>query len=148
MATHIVLPAGFGYALAALISAVWVVVWQVMVVNGHRERAGIKHPQLYAEKAEVSVSREAFKFNCAQRAHQSTLEQMPSIIVTTLISALRYPNVAAIACGAWTVSRVLYTFGYTSEAPEKRNTYGGLLGLLSFMTLLLSSTYTASQLVK
>ncbi|KAI6106702.1 hypothetical protein EV401DRAFT_2007703, partial [Pisolithus croceorrhizus] len=80
-------------------------------------------------------------------AHQGTLEQMPSIIVITLISALRHPNLAAIACGAWTVSRVLYTIGYTSEAPEKRNTYGGLLDLLSFLTLLLSSTYTASQLV-
>ncbi|KAI6159331.1 hypothetical protein EDD17DRAFT_1702414 [Pisolithus thermaeus] len=148
MVTHIVLPAGFGYVLAALISAVWVIVWQIIVVNGHRERAGIKHPQHYAEKAEVSVSREAYKFNCAQRAHQGTLEQMPSIIVITLISALRHPNLAAIACGAWTVSRVLYTIGYTSEAPEKRNTYGGLLGLLSFLTLLLSSTYTASQLVK
>lgn len=43
----------------------------------------------------------------------------PSVVDRTLISALRYPNVAAIACGAWTVGRILYTFGYTSEAPEK-----------------------------
>lgn len=96
----------------------------------------------------------------------------PSVVDRTLISALRYPNVAAIACGAWTVGRILYTFGYTSEAPEKVSErhavcVGGPLGLLSFMSkwqnllgsvmanpagwyvaLLLSSTYTASQLVK
>jgi len=55
-----------------------------------------------------------------QRAHQNTLENVPIIVLTTLISAFRYPIPAAAACGLWSVSRIMYTLRYGSGDPKKR----------------------------
>ncbi|KIJ09630.1 hypothetical protein PAXINDRAFT_17283 [Paxillus involutus ATCC 200175] len=148
MSNSIVLPAGSAYVGAALVSTVWVIVGQAIVVARHRGKSGIKYPQLYAEKAEAQASRAAHLFNCAQRAHQNTLEHMPLILVTTLMTAVKYPLLAATACAFWSFTRVLYTVGYTTGDPAKRNTRGGILGEIPLFGLILGSTYTAYQLVQ
>ncbi|KIJ66631.1 hypothetical protein HYDPIDRAFT_174655 [Hydnomerulius pinastri MD-312] len=148
MSTPIVLPAGFGYVGAALVSTVWVMAWQMILVGRHRKRSGVNYPQLYAEKAEAAASKEAYLFNCAQRAHQNTLEHMPIILVTTLVTAVKYPVLAAAACGFWSLSRILYTIGYTTGDPAKRNTRGGILGEIPLFGLFFGSTYTAYQLIQ
>ncbi|KAG1859783.1 hypothetical protein F4604DRAFT_1150667 [Suillus subluteus] len=148
MSSSIVLPPGFGYVAAGLVSTAWVLGWQMLVVGKHRTKSGIKYPQLYAEKAEADASKEAFLFNCAQRAHQNTLEHMPIIVVTTLVTAMKYPVFAGYGCGLWALSRVLYTLGYTTGDPAKRNTRGGILGELPVFGLFLGSTYTAFDLIR
>ncbi|KAG0697748.1 hypothetical protein DFH29DRAFT_944901 [Suillus ampliporus] len=148
MSSPIVLPAGFGYVAAGLVSTAWVLGWQMIVVGSHRKKSGVKYPQLYAEKAEANASKAALLFNCAQRAHQNTLEHMPLIIVSTLVTALKHPVLAGYACGFWALSRVLYTLGYTTGDPVKRNTRGGILGELPLFGLLLGSTYTAFDLLR
>ncbi|KAI0275333.1 hypothetical protein BC834DRAFT_852344 [Gloeopeniophorella convolvens] len=90
---------------------------------------------MYAEKAEQDASRDALIFNCKQRAHQNTLENTPTIILTTLISAVQYPKYAAVACGLWNLGRVLYTLGYATGEPKKRSrgnipSYLAALGLV------------------
>ncbi|KAG2364813.1 hypothetical protein BDR07DRAFT_1400743 [Suillus spraguei] len=148
MSSSIILPPGFGYVAAGLVSTAWVLGWQALVVGSHRKKSGIKYPQLYAEKAEADASKEAFLFNCAQRAHQNTIEHMPLIIVTTLVTAMKYPVFAGYASGLWALSRVLYTVGYTTGDPVKRNTRGGILGEVPLFGLLLGSTYAAFDLVR
>ncbi|KAG1742681.1 uncharacterized protein EDB91DRAFT_1127474 [Suillus paluster] len=147
MSSPIILPPGFAYVAAGLVSTAWVLGWQALVVGRHRTKSGIKYPQLYAEKAEADASKAALLFNCAQRAHQNTIEHMPLIIVTTLVTALKHPVLAGYACGFWALSRVLYTLGYTTGDPVKRNTRGGILGELSVFGLLFGSTYTAYELL-
>ena len=70
----------------------------------------------------------------------------------TLVSGVKYPNLAASACAFWVVSRVLYTIGYTTGDAAKvrcssrdmnfgwhsrilgqRNRLGGILGELPFL---------------
>ncbi|KAF8993417.1 hypothetical protein BDQ17DRAFT_1401638 [Cyathus striatus] len=145
--TTIVIPEGFTYVGASLMSTVFLLVGQSLVVSKYRKRAGIKYPQMYAEVADTKASKDALIFNCAQRAHQNTLENIPSIYVTTIIAGLRYPLYAALTCAAFTVSRIIYTRGYVSGDPAKR---AGLAYRLSSIALLGSvgiATYTAGEWV-
>lgn len=137
----ITLPENFEYVTAGLVSTVWVLLYQTMTVSKHRKAAGVKYPQAYADKAEAEASLAAKKFNCAQRAHQNTLESIPPLYVSALITALKYPIPAAVGLGLWSVSRIAYTAGYTSGDPAKRNTRGAWLGSLSTFGFLLTSTY-------
>ncbi|OAX37877.1 membrane-associated proteins in eicosanoid and glutathione metabolism [Rhizopogon vinicolor AM-OR11-026] len=148
MPSSITLPPGYGYVAAGFVCTAWVLGWQALVVGSHRTKSGIKYPQLYAEKAEAAASKEALLFNCAQRSHQNTIEHMPLIILTTLVTAMKYPVFAGYACGFWALSRVLYTLGYTTGDPVKRNTRGGILGEIPLVGLLLGSTYTAFDLLR
>ena len=56
-------------------------------------------------------------------AHQNTLESLPTVLASTLITGVKYPRVAASLCGVWTVCRVLYTIGYSSGNPKKVHIY-------------------------
>lgn len=49
---------------------------------------------------------------------------------STVITAIKYPVVAAALCGLWSFSRVLYTLGYIID-PKKRNR--GAFGLVSVL---------------
>ncbi|KAJ6481757.1 hypothetical protein C8R45DRAFT_1002945, partial [Mycena sanguinolenta] len=77
--TSIVVPAGTSYVAASLLSSVFLLTWQGIKVGGARKAANIAYPRLYAEKAEMDASPAALKFNCVQRAHANTLENVPSI---------------------------------------------------------------------
>ncbi|ETW87083.1 MAPEG family [Heterobasidion irregulare TC 32-1] len=131
----IILPEGTSYVAAGLLSTTILLAWQSIVVSKARKSAKIEYPRLYAEKAEQDASIDALKFNCAQRAHQNTLENMPIILTTSLVTALSYPKLAGVACGCWSVARVLYTSGYATGDPKKRQRGGWgsliLLGLLA-----------------
>ncbi|GJE87311.1 membrane-associated proteins in eicosanoid and glutathione metabolism [Phanerochaete sordida] len=145
----IVLPEGFQYTTAAVVSTFWLTFYQTIRVSRARKAAKIDYPQAYAEKAEAAASKEAQIFNCAQRAHQNTLEWLPQIIGSTFIVGLKYPYLAAAVCGTWTAARFLYTIGYASGDPKKRNLFGaGYVNGLTMLTFVLgASSYTAYQLV-
>lgn len=132
------LPAGFSWVVASLFSIVPVLQWQGSLVVKARKKAGIQYPQLYAEKVEQEASKDAMIFNCAQRAHQNTLENVPALVLSTAISAIHYPIYAAVGCGIWSFGRILYTMGYSTGDPRRRNVGSvaslgvqGLLGLLA-----------------
>ncbi|KAJ7248641.1 hypothetical protein B0H12DRAFT_1123556 [Mycena haematopus] len=141
-------PEGFSYVAASLLSSVFLLTWQTMQVGGARKASGIEYPRLYAEKAEMDASPSAVKFNCVQRAHANTLENIPSIYLMTILVAMKSPVVAAAALGSWVVSRVVYTLGYSTGNPANRN---GLLVRMTYtpavLTLLGGSIYSVYTLL-
>ncbi|KAI0784937.1 membrane-associated proteins in eicosanoid and glutathione metabolism [Abortiporus biennis] len=148
MSVTLTLPEGYAYAGTAIMSTFWLTFWQTTRVGRARVKAGIKYPQAYAEVAEAAASPEAHKFNCAQRAHQNTLEFLPMIITSTAVAALKYPIVAASLCGAWVFFRVFYTIGYCSGEASKRNKFGGaMFSAMSAVGLLGTATFTAVKLI-
>ncbi|KAG5647541.1 hypothetical protein DXG03_008894 [Asterophora parasitica] len=133
MPTTLAIPDGFQWVGASILSTVFVLAGQNAAVSKWRKRAGIKYPQMYAEKAEAENSKDALIFNCAQRAHQNTLENIPIVYVTTLLTGLKYPLFAASACTLWSVARISYTRGYLTGDPSKRS--GGLYVLGTLGTI-------------
>ncbi|KAJ6610505.1 hypothetical protein B0H10DRAFT_1811569, partial [Mycena sp. CBHHK59/15] len=109
----------FAYLAPAFVSTVFLLVGQAVTVGRHRKAAKIDYPRMYADNQEMAASPAAMKFNCAQRAHQNTLENIPQIYGMTVILGLKYPIAAATALGMWVVSRIAYTVGYASGNPAK-----------------------------
>ncbi|KAI0796353.1 hypothetical protein BC629DRAFT_289787 [Irpex lacteus] len=146
----IVVPKGYSYVVAAVVSTFWLTFFQTGNVEITRKRAKIEYPQAYAERAEAAASKDAQIFNCAQRAHQNTLEVLPQVYVSTLLVGLRYPILAASMCGFWTISRVFYTLGYSTGDAKKRTGIISVAGNLSttFGLLLGGSSYVAYKLLK
>ncbi|KAI0094312.1 membrane-associated proteins in eicosanoid and glutathione metabolism [Irpex rosettiformis] len=143
----ITLPQEYIYPLAGVLSTFYVLFFQVVRVGGARKAAGIKYPQLYAEKAEAQSNREARLFNCVQRAHQNTLENLPTALFSTLVAGLVYPRFAGCACAFWSVARIIYTIGYGSGDPAARNLLGAnVMGSLTQYTLLLTATWSLVKL--
>ncbi len=101
--------------------------WQMMRIGSLRSKLGIKYPQMYSDKHP--------EFNCAQRVHQNTLEQLPFAIPAMLLGGLRHPCYAGIFGGVFVFARVIYSLGYYTGDPSKRvpgamlSTLGGLLPL-------------------
>lgn len=146
MSTVITLPDNYGYVVLAAISTGFLTVLQTSLVSKARKKAKIAYPQLYAEKAEMQKDFEAMKFNCAQRAHGNTLENLPHVLFFTTFLGLRYPTLAASLGATWSATRVLYTWGYVTGDPKKRVTRGGVISSLAYLGLLLSSTYAGVEL--
>ncbi|KAI0639978.1 membrane-associated proteins in eicosanoid and glutathione metabolism [Trametes polyzona] len=145
----IVLPKEFAYPAAAAVSTFYLLVWQSIRVGAARKRAGIDYPQVYAEQAQVAAKKEAYVFNCTQRAHQNTLEVVPIVIGSTLIAGLTYPIAAASLCGSWLLSRIVYSIGYSTGDPKKRNIGGAaVIGSLSMIGLIGTSTAAVVSLIR
>ncbi|KAF7366488.1 hypothetical protein MSAN_00906000 [Mycena sanguinolenta] len=144
----ITVPEGTSYVAASLLSSVFLLTWQGIKVSGARKEANIAYPRLYAEKAEMEASPAALKFNCVQRAHANTLENIASIYAMTFLTALTSPPVAAGALASWVASRVFYTNGYaTGDAASRHNTLVRLTYIPAMLTLLGGSIYSVYGLL-
>ncbi|KAJ2912153.1 hypothetical protein MD484_g8260, partial [Candolleomyces efflorescens] len=137
-------PQGFGYVGAALVSTIFLLIGQSQVVSIKRKKAGIEYPQMYADKLQEKESKDALVFNCAQRAHQNTLENIPIVYVTTIVAGLQYPVYSASVCAFWVLSRILYTRGYISGDPKKRVSVAYGLATVGLLGNLACATYTAA----
>ncbi|KAG8415218.1 hypothetical protein J3458_009083 [Metarhizium acridum] len=112
-----------------------------------RNASGIKYPNSYASAEQAEKDGNAYAFNCAQRAHANFTENHTSFLGALLISGLRFPVAAAAIGAAWTVFRVLYLFGYTSQAGPRGRTTGAMGSILSDFVLKLMAAYTSAKLV-
>lgn len=72
------------------------------------------HSQMYASLEQEKANPAAKIFNCAQRAHGNTLENVHTLIVMTVWTGVLYPKFAAGACMVYLAGRIAYTLGYTT----------------------------------
>ncbi|GAA6001167.1 hypothetical protein JCM10207_007441 [Rhodosporidiobolus poonsookiae] len=108
-----------------------VLVYAGAKVSGARKAAGVAYPAPYADNALAEKDDAARKFNCAQRAHMNTLENLPVFLLTLFHSSLFHPKAAAGAGALYLAGRFAYIAGYTTGDPKKRsNGFFGYLGLL------------------
>ncbi|KAF9015583.1 hypothetical protein BDQ17DRAFT_55087 [Cyathus striatus] len=141
----IILPEGYSYVCAALLSTVFVLFGQGTVVSRYRKRSGIEYPQMYAERSQANTSKDAHIFNCAQRAHQNTLENIPLIYLTTIITGFEFPIFAALTCASWCIARISYTRGYITGDPSERATTLYKLSFIPLLGSLLVSVYITGK---
>jgi len=147
MVITLVLPDRFEYVAVAGLASVFLTLWQGNLVYKQRKVAGIRYPQMYAEKEEMTSNSEAYVFNNLQRAHQNTLESYPQFLFCMLATGLKYPTYAATAGGVWVLGRILFTLGYRID-PEKRLTRGGFLVLVGATANNLGATWTVFEIVR
>ncbi|KAF8911255.1 hypothetical protein CPB85DRAFT_1435005 [Mucidula mucida] len=145
MPTTIVLPDGFEWIALPLLASHLLLSAQAVMVFNRRKKANIELA-VYAEKAQVEKSPDAFNFNSMQRVHGNTLENINMITMCTILTALQYPILAAVTCGTWVVGRVLYTRGYL-EAPEMRNKRGGFMSGMAQLVIQAGAIVSVAQLL-
>ncbi|TRY76160.1 hypothetical protein TCAL_03517 [Tigriopus californicus] len=102
----------FGYVALVASSTFLLNMWQSIRIGGMRKKLDVKYPVMYSEKHPI--------FNCYQRAHQNTLEQLPFFLTTLFLAGIRFPCYAAMFGASWLLGRVVYTLGYSSGSPDKR----------------------------
>merc|ERR1712106_222686 len=129
----------YGYVVL-VVAATWALnIWQMMKVGGARKRLGVPYPEMYSEKQPL--------FNCYQRAHQNTLENIPLFLALLLISGLYFPKYAAGAGLVWVVGRVIYSYGYYTGKPKNR-IYGFMMSKpLAELPLMAMTVMTAGNII-
>lgn len=129
------LPADYGYVIMTGVGAIFMVMWKGIRVGKARKEHGVQYPDMYSQDNKV--------FNCIQRAHQNTLENMPQFMFLLTMGGLSSPRLSAAAGWVWIAGRVVYALGYSTGLPEKR--VNGAFGYIGLLTLLGTSIHTAIQ---
>lgn len=120
-------PDGYGYSVIIALGLLPVLgIVQGAVVTTLRPAAKVPYPNAYATHEQAKNSKDAHKFNCAQRAHANLLENMPQTMAGILFSGLFYPRAAPALALVWLLSRILYAYGYITGS--KPNGGGRLIG--------------------
>ncbi len=112
--------------------------WQMSRIGSLRKSLGIKYPLMYSSEAKHN------EFNCAQRVHQNTLEQLPFFLVNVFLASLRHPKWAGYCGVTFIVARILYSFGYYTGDPQKRIPGAALTMLGVQLPLFLMAAHSAS----
>ncbi|MCJ1234564.1 hypothetical protein MMC14_002525 [Varicellaria rhodocarpa] len=151
MPITLTIPNEYGYVLLAATSTAVIHYWHSNLVGSHRRAAGVSYPNAYAPASEAAISKEKYLFNCAQRAHANYLEALPSLLVTLLISGLKYPSVSAGLGAVWGVGRIVYTLGYTgknqSMDSKGKGRYAGIWHYLPALALLVTSGISSWSMI-
>ena len=109
-------PADYKWVLLALVGVFFANQYLVVGVMQARKKYGIKYPNLYAPPGHKNEE----AFNCAQRAHQNTVESQALFLVELVIVGLFYPLFAATCGTLYSVGRILYGYGYAKNGPDGR----------------------------
>ncbi|KAJ9122272.1 hypothetical protein QFC22_001692 [Naganishia vaughanmartiniae] len=141
----LVLPSNYAFVALVAAGSMFLNVFQSFTVSKARKAAGVKYPIYMAENSVAEKDPKAYRFNCCQRAHANTLESVPTFLFGLLYSGLYHPRASAILGAFWLVGRVLFTIGYASGQPNRRNSSGGVIHNIGYLGLMLLSTYIAGS---
>jgi glutathione S-transferase len=106
-AVNLALPDGYGYVFAVLGASFFMNMFLVINVVRARMKYDIKYPLLYAPQGHKYEK----EFNCAQRAHQNTLESHSMVMLMMCVAGLIYPITAASFGAIWCIGRIIYGYG-------------------------------------
>ena len=126
----------FAYVLLVLCSTYILNIFQMLQVGKMRMKLKVFHPVLYSDKHPL--------FNCYQRAHQNTLENLPFLLVTLPLAGLRHPLIAAAFGALWIVARFTYSLAYYTGDPQKRMP-SVIVSYLAQFALILCTISTGGQ---
>lgn len=147
--TAFAFPEGYGFVFGGLFATAAANLYCAINVSLHRKKFGIKYPALYADESHISKAckkEDIRTFNCAQRAHQNTLESLVGVQLQGALTGFMYPNFSAACLATYAVGRVVYCIGYTKKGPEGRMA-GGIISHLGDLPLLLCTAYCAFKLI-
>lgn len=142
----LVLAPGFGFVAASAVAG-WLVhhVYMAMGVMKARKASGVKYPTLYASEADCKDEKLRKQYNCTQRAHQNSLENLPSFYALLLAVGLKYPVTSAVGAAFYLLGRILYFNGYATGVPDKR--MNGSVMYIGTFTLLGAACKMAYDLI-
>ena len=104
--------------------------WAAYKVVKARKQYGVKYPVLYLDASH----KDAEAYNCVQRAHQNSLENLPAFLTLLTLSGLQVPHLASLVGVAYCAGRVRYINGYSTGDPKAR-LKGGFLHLATLVQL-------------
>ena len=107
-----------------------------------RRDAKLAYPAMYADGEDTASA----KFNCTQRAHQNTLEYLPSALALQALMGLKFPITAAVLGAVWAAGRIIYAAGYSTGDPTKRAPGSAIAGIV-FLALIGGCAYAGVQMV-
>lgn len=142
MQSAALIPPQYGFVMGSVAVTAGVAQWMAFRVGMARRNTGVKYPAMVAE----GDSEGAMKFNCTQRSHQNTLEQLPTFLTTQILLCLVYPVPAAALGMIWNAGRVFYALGYSSGNPCKRKP-GFIISSLASLGLMVGLLVTGVRLV-
>mmetsp|Transcript_24572 Transcript_24572/g.26444 ORF Transcript_24572/g.26444 Transcript_24572/m.26444 type:complete len:155 (+) Transcript_24572:108-572(+) len=143
------LPEGYGFVFGGLFLTVVSNSYLVINVVKLRKKFGIKYPTVYADDTHVGIfckKEDVEQFNCAQRAHQNTVENLPTVQLLGAINGLLFPQFSGSCLAIYAVGRVLYGRGYMNKGPDARM-MGGIISHLGDVPLFLCTAYSAFALL-
>ena len=92
-----IVPDNFGLVAASVAATALMTQFLAVKVALARREYKVAYPAMYA----TGTSESANIFNCIQRAHQNTLEYLPSVLSLQIVMGLKFPATAGILGLAW-----------------------------------------------
>lgn len=143
------LPADYGYVFGALGLSFIANAYLAISVGQARKKFGVKYPAMYATKDHITKDvtvKDVEQFNCIQRAHQNTCENLASVQLLAVVNGLLSPKFAGACLAIYSVGRVVYGYGYKHGGPDGRRT-GGILSHLGDLPLAILTFVNAYALL-
>ncbi|KFY35852.1 hypothetical protein V494_05529 [Pseudogymnoascus sp. VKM F-4513 (FW-928)] len=139
----------YGYVILAAASTFILNTIHSINTGKYRKAAAIAYPAAYASNEQAKESDDAYRFNCAQRAHANFSENHPSVLATLLIAGVEFPRVAAGLGGIWVLGRYLYMTGYSNLSLGRggKGRYRGMIMWIGQLGLLGLTGYTGLSMV-
>jgi glutathione S-transferase len=84
----------YAYPVGTVLLSTLFLQYLAFKVSSFRKLAKQDYPAMYSTKEECAKDKNHLLFNCAQRAHQNTLENYPSFLVLMTISSIQNPKLS------------------------------------------------------
>jgi glutathione S-transferase len=149
MSVSITVPEGYGSVLLVTIFGHLVVTNYLgaQVMKG-REKYGVGYPNCYATPG---FHKEADAFNRLQRGHHNFLEQLPIVLLASLVGGLKHPKAVSVCGVLHCVGSILYQAGYADtslDVKHARYKKGGVLKHVGIVGILVACGKLVFDLMK